>query len=85
MATPSPSVELKSSPAAPEEAMDVKSTNFEDNVWYKKYQLLKRKCSEFEQVDSSVAKLKNSLVTVYVLHSITTHSPTFFFCSVYCS
>ena len=51
MATPSPSVELKSSPAAPEEAMDVKSTNFEDNIWYKKYQLLKRKCSEFEQVD----------------------------------
>lgn len=44
------SVELKSSPAAPEEVMDAGNTKFEENVWYKKYQLLKRKCSEFEQV-----------------------------------
>ena len=38
------------SPAATEEAMDVGEAKFEENIWYKKYQLLKRKCSEFEQV-----------------------------------
>ena len=45
-----PNVDMPSSPAGPEEAMDVGGTKFEENVWYKKYQLLKRKCSEFEQV-----------------------------------
>lgn len=43
-------VELNSAPAAPEEPMEAGSTKFEENIWYKKYQLLKRKCSEFEQV-----------------------------------
>lgn len=38
------------SSAATEEAMDVGEAKFEENIWYKKYQLLKRKCSEFEQV-----------------------------------
>ena len=54
MAAPSPSVHVDSeSPqVAPEEAMDVQSTKFEDGVWYRKYQLLKRKCSEFEQVNN---------------------------------
>ena len=51
MDAPSPNVDSKSPPAAPEEAMDVQSTKFEDGVWYRKYQLLKRKCSEFEQVN----------------------------------
>ena len=46
-----PNVDMPSSPAGQEEAMDVGGTKFEENVWYKKYQLLKRKCSEFEQVD----------------------------------
>lgn len=44
-------VELNRSPGAPEEPMDVESTKFDENIWYKKYQLLKRKCSEYEQVD----------------------------------
>ena len=35
----------------PEEPMDVGNVKFEENIWYKKYQLLKRKCAEFEQVD----------------------------------
>ena len=43
-------VKLEGSPAAAEEAMDVGEAKFEENIWYKKYQLLKRKCSEFEQV-----------------------------------
>ena len=43
------------SPAATtEEAMDVGEAKFEENIWYKKYQLLKRKCSEFEQVAQRV-------------------------------
>ena len=45
-------VELNTSTAAPEEPMEAESAKFEENIWYKKYQLLKRKCSEFEQVDS---------------------------------
>ena len=45
-------VKMEGSPAATEEAMDVGGeARFEENIWYKKYQLLKRKCSEFEQVD----------------------------------
>ena len=44
-------VKTEGSPAATEEAMDVGEAKFEENIWYKKYQLLKRKCSEFEQVD----------------------------------
>ena len=35
---------------APDEAMEVGDAKFKENIWYKKYQLLKRKCSEFEQV-----------------------------------
>ena len=49
-------VEGSRSPAVPEleEPMEVGNAKFEENIWYKKYQLLKRKCSEFEQVDLSV-------------------------------
>ncbi len=43
-------VKVEGSPAATGETMDVGETKFEENIWYKKYQLLKRKCSEFEQV-----------------------------------
>ena len=42
--------ELNGSPAVPAEPMETEGVKFEENVWYKKYQLLKRKCSEFEQV-----------------------------------
>lgn len=45
-------VDLNNSPAAPEEPTEAGSAKFEENIWYKKYQLLKRKCSEFEQVES---------------------------------